>query len=121
MAIDEQLTEHVRAALADTRSVSEVKMFGGIGFMLAGNMVAAASDRGLLVRVGKEAESEALSRPGAELMVMNGRAMTGYIRVERARLDRRAVKSWVRLASAFVETLPPKKKTAKSKRKGKAK
>jgi TfoX/Sxy family transcriptional regulator of competence genes len=117
MTVDDKLTDHVRAALAGASPLREVKMFGGIGFMLSGNMIAAASDRGLLVRVGKDAESEALSRPGAQPMIMNGRTMPGYIRVEGAGLDARAVKSWLRLARAFVETLPPKKTTAKAKRK----
>jgi TfoX/Sxy family transcriptional regulator of competence genes len=92
-------------------------MFGGIGFMLNGNMIAAASDRGLLVRVGKEAEEAALTRPGARVMVMNGRAMSGYIQVERDLLDGRAVKSWVRLARSFVETLPAKNTAAAKKNK----
>jgi TfoX/Sxy family transcriptional regulator of competence genes len=115
--IDEKLMERVRNALASSRAVTEVKMFGGIGFMLAGNMVAAASDRGLLVRVGKDAEAEALSRPGAAPMIMNGRKMAGYIRVGSA-LDARSVRAWLKLACAYVETLPPKKKaTAKATRK----
>ena len=53
MAIDERVAGQVRAALADAASVREVKMFGGLGFMLNGHMVAASSDRGLLVRVGE--------------------------------------------------------------------
>ena len=118
MSMDDALCELVRAALAGVDSVREVKMFGGIGFMLAGNMVAAASDRGLLVRVGPDAESVALSRAGAAPMIMRGRKMAGYIRVERAGLDARNVKSWLKLARAFVETLPPKKKT-RAKRKPK--
>ena len=117
MTMDDKLTNQVRAALAGATPLREVKMFGGIGFMLVGDMIAAASDRGLLVRVGKDAESEALSRPGAQPMIMNGRTMPGYVRVERARLDARAVRSWLRLARAFVETLPPKKTAAKPKRK----
>ena len=118
MAIDEKLATHVRAALADATRVHEVKMFGGIGFMLNGNMVAAVSDRGLLVRVGERGQAEALGRPGADPMVMNGRKMKGYIRIKTA-LDARSVKSWLRLARAFVETLPPKpakKPAAKRKR-----
>jgi TfoX/Sxy family transcriptional regulator of competence genes len=115
MAIDEKLANQVRAALADASPVREVKMFGGLGFMLNGNMIAAVSDRGLLVRVGEPGEAEALGRPGAELMVMNGRAMKGYVRVKTA-LDARAVKSWLRLARAFVETLPAKKTATRSKR-----
>lgn len=114
MAIDEELSAQVRSALANESEVSEIKMFGGIGFMLSGNMLAAASDRGLLVRVGEAAEEKALSRPGAKLMVMNGRAMTGYVRVDSATLDARKVQAWLRMARAFVSTLPPKKKKKKS-------
>jgi len=114
MAIDQKLTDHVRAALSDAKPVREVKMFGGIGFMLNGNMVAATSDRGLLVRVGEPGELEALTRPGAEPMLMNGRKMKGYIRVK-GTLDARSVKAWLRLARAFVETLPAKQATAKAK------
>jgi TfoX/Sxy family transcriptional regulator of competence genes len=115
MAIDEKLAGHVRAALADASSVREVKMFGGLGFMVNGNMIAAASDRGLLVRVGEQHEAEALTRPGAELMLMNGRTMRGFIRVKTA-LDARSVKSWLRLARSFVDTLPAKKAATKPKR-----
>jgi TfoX/Sxy family transcriptional regulator of competence genes len=116
MAIDEKLAAHVRAALTGASPVREVKMFGGIGFMLNGNMIAAASDRGLLVRVGEQHEAEALARPGAEPMVMNGRAMKGFVRVKAA-LDARSVKSWLRLARTFVETLPAKTTAVKPKRK----
>lgn len=120
MAIDEKLAQHVRTALAEASQVSEIKMFGGLGFMLNGNMVAATSHRGLLVRVGEPGEAEALARPGAEPMLMRGRAMTGYIRVQGA-LDARAVKSWVRLARAFVETLPPKRASKANGKKAPAK
>lgn len=106
MAIDEKVATYVRDALADATAVSEVKMFGGIGFMLNGNMVAAASHRGLLLRVGAASMPEALAR-GAEQMVMNGRTMKDYARVTET-LDGRSVQRWLRLARAFVETLPPK-------------
>jgi TfoX/Sxy family transcriptional regulator of competence genes len=107
MALDEKLTAHVRAALAGASSLREVQMFGGIGFILNGNMIAAASDRGLLVRVGEQQQAEALARPGAEPMVMGGRTMKGYIRVKTG-LDGRTVKAWMRLARAFVDKLPAK-------------
>jgi TfoX/Sxy family transcriptional regulator of competence genes len=115
MAIDEKLADRVRVALADSSSVHEVKMFGGLGFMLNGNMVAAASHRGLLVRVGELGEAEALAR-GAQPMLMNGRKMKGFVRVT-GTPDARAVKSWLRLARAFVETLPAKKRAPKAKSK----
>lgn len=116
MAIDEKQADQVRAALADAGSVREVKMFGGLGFMLNGNMVAASSDRGLLVRVGEDNVSAALAR-GAQSMIMNGRQMKGFVRVT-GTPDARAVESWLRTARAFVETLPTKKTTKpKGKRK----
>ena len=107
MAIDEKLASQLRAALGDAKQVREVPMFGGLCFMLNGNMLAASSDRGLLVRVGEAGEAKALGKPGAELMVMGGRPMRGYIRVN-GTLDGRAVTAWLNLARAFVETLPPK-------------
>jgi TfoX/Sxy family transcriptional regulator of competence genes len=119
MAIDEALAGRVRAALADASAVSEVKMFGGLGFLLNGNMVAAASHRGLLVRVGEAGLADALAR-GAQPMVMNGRQMKGFVWVP-ATSDARAVKSWLRGARTFVETLPVKKAAAKPKGKKKRK
>lgn len=118
MAIDEALAKRVRAALADAGPVREVKMFGGLGFMLNGNMVAAASHRGLLVRVGEAGVTDALAR-GAQPMIMNGRQMKGFVWLP-ATSDARAVKSWLRLARAFVATLPAKD-AAQPKAKGKRK
>ena len=119
MAIDEKVAGHVRTALADAASVREVKMFGGLGFMLNGNMVAASSDRGLLVRVGELGAAEALAR-GAQPMIMNGRKMKDYVWVT-GTTDGRAVKSWLRLARAFVETLPAKTAAKKAAKKPKSK
>ena len=103
-----ELAAGVRAALAGTGNIAEVKMFGGIGFMLNGNMVAAASKRGLLVRVGKDAQGQALAQPGARPMVMRGRPMDGYVYLDPPAIDEAAVRNLLRLAVAFVQTLPPK-------------
>ena len=113
MAVDEGLAERMRAALAETGAIREVKMFGGLCFMLNGNMVAGTSKRGLLVRVGKEQQSAALARPGAKLMEMTGRPMEGYVFVDPPPSDDRLLQEWLALAVAFVKTLPPK--AAKSK------
>jgi len=118
MSFEEDLAASVRAALARAGDVREVRMFGGIGFMLNGNLVVAASRRGLLARVGKDQQRDALARPGARPMVMRARTMEGYIYVDPPALaDRAAVKPWLQLALAFVRTLPPKaaakKKAAK--------
>ena len=118
MTADEDLLTKVRASLAGAGAISEVKMFGGIAFMLAGNMVAAVSSRGLLVRVGKERAAEALARPGAQPMEMRGRIMQGYVRVDPQALTDRALKTWLVEASEFVRSLPPKAAAAKRKARG---
>jgi hypothetical protein len=119
------LAARVRASLAGVAGVHEVRMFGGIGFMLKGNMLAAASKRGLLLRVGKERQADALSRPGARPMEMRGRVMEGYVYVDPPALTGGATETWLRLALAFVQTLPPKASGAKpaqnARKKGKQK
>ena len=116
MAVDEDLVERMRAALAGAGAVREVKMFGGMCFMLNGNMVAGASKQGLLVRVGKDRHGEALARPGAKPMEMKGRPMEGYVFVDPAPRDARALRGWLDLAVAFVNTLPPKLAKSKPRR-----
>ena len=118
MRPDDELAVRVRAALASTRALHEVRMFGGIGFMLNGNMVAAASRQGLLLRVGKDRQDEVLARPGARPMEMRGRAMDGYVYVDPLALTGGDIEVWLRPALDFVETLPPKasgEKTARTK------
>ena len=114
MAVDEHLAERMRAVLGGTGAVREVRMFGGLCFMLNGNMVAGTSKRGLLVRVGKEQHADALARPGAKPMEMAGRPMAGHIFVDPAPRDERTLRDWLELAVAFVETLPPKAPKSKS-------
>jgi TfoX/Sxy family transcriptional regulator of competence genes len=116
MPLDQDLAANVRAALPDSGVVREVKMFGGTGFMLDGNLVAAASKRGLLLRVGKDRQPAALARPGARPMEMRGRFMEGYVYVDPIVLDDAALRAWLRLALAFVQTLPAKPPGQKSKR-----
>jgi TfoX/Sxy family transcriptional regulator of competence genes len=110
------LAQRVRAALAGAGDIREVKMFGGIGFMLNGNMVAAASRRGLLLRVGKERQAEALLWSGTRPMEMRGRVMEGYVYVDPPALRDADIESRLRLACAFVRTLPAKAKEAKAPR-----
>jgi TfoX/Sxy family transcriptional regulator of competence genes len=111
----EDLADAVRHALVGLGSgkIREVRMFGGTGFMLNGNLLVGASDRGLLVRVGKNSQREALERPGARPMIMRGRTMEGYVYVDPPKLTSLAVKSWVRMAVSFVSTLPAKASAAK--------
>jgi TfoX/Sxy family transcriptional regulator of competence genes len=108
MALDEDLAERMRAILAGTGAVREVRMFGGLCFMLNGNMVAGTSKRGLLVRVGKDQHSRALARADAKPMEMSGRPMAGYVFIDPPPRDERTLRDWLELGVAFVNTLPPK-------------
>jgi TfoX/Sxy family transcriptional regulator of competence genes len=96
-------------------------MFGGIGFMLNGNMVALVSKRGLLLRVGKDRHRHVLALPEARPVEIRGRPMEGYVYVDPLIPDNGALKTWLGEASTFVKTLPPKTADRKSARKGKQK
>ena len=88
----------------------EKKMFGGIGFMLRGNMAIGTTAKGdLLVRIDPGKQAEALARPGAYQMHMGERPMTGFIAVDaEGTADEDALKDWIAYAMKFAETLPPK-------------
>lgn len=121
MTVKDELLADIRAALAGAGPLSEVRMFGGVGFMLNGNMAAAVSKRGLLVRVGKERYAEALAQPEARPVEMRGREMEGYVRIDPEALATDKVKIWLTRAAAFAGALPPKATGAKPKRKGQRK
>lgn len=108
MTTETSLADAVRRLLAGSGTIREVKMFGGIGFMLDGNMVAAVSKRGLLLRIGKDGHAAALEKPGVRPMEMRGRVMEGYVYVDPEALGRGRLKAWIGQAATFVTTLPPK-------------
>jgi TfoX/Sxy family transcriptional regulator of competence genes len=118
MTTEEKLVGDVRAYLASMGQITEVQMLGGDSFMVNGNIVAAVSKRGLLLRVGKDRHRDALARAGARPMEMRGRVMEGYVYVDPATLDTSALKTWLDDALVFVKTLPPKP-ASKTARKGK--
>ncbi|HUJ99117.1 MAG TPA: TfoX/Sxy family protein [Stellaceae bacterium] len=117
MPLDEDLAARLRALLAGADAVHEVRMFGGLCFMLNGNMLAGTSKRGLLVRVGRDQYSEAMKRPDAKPMEMTGRLMEGYVFVDPPPHDERVLRDWIQLAVAFVKTLPPKLAKSRPRRK----
>lgn len=105
---DDRMIARLRTALAGL-PVTELKMFGGMCFMLSGNMLVGTSKRGLLVRVGKDAHAAALALPHATTMEMGGRSMQGYVFVApEGTATAGDLKKWISLARAFVEALPPK-------------
>jgi TfoX/Sxy family transcriptional regulator of competence genes len=107
---DEELAARIRTLAAGAPAVSEKGMFGGLAFLVGGNMAVAASGQGgLLVRVDPE-ESDALARrAGVETMVMRGRSMRGWLRVDAAAIAGDGeLAEWVGRGIAFARTLPPK-------------
>jgi len=104
------LAERLRRALAGHKKITEKKMFGGTCFLLRDNMLCGSGTQGFLFRVGKDADGEALARPGATGMVHRGRRMQGFIWVDPAACDAKKLKSWIALSESYVATLPPKRK-----------
>jgi TfoX/Sxy family transcriptional regulator of competence genes len=107
---DEALADRIRALLADERELTERKMFGGLAFLIGGNMALAASGQGgLLVRVDPALSDTVVAATNARLMEMNGRRMRGWLRVgpEDVRTKRQLVK-WVELGATHVRSLPAK-------------
>lgn len=109
----EELASRVRAALNGMPAVRETRMFGGIAFMLHDRMMAAASRHGLLLRIGKQREAEALSRMGTRPMVMRDRRMTGYIYVDPRELTAASLQRWLEMAKTHVQSLGPKSPAAR--------
>jgi TfoX/Sxy family transcriptional regulator of competence genes len=106
----EEGTERLRGLLGDDPNITEKKMFGGVAFMLNGNMLCGYTNKGdLMVRVGKELEPEARKLPGAKDMDFTGKKMGGMLFVdEDALAEDEALKQWIALATRFVGALPAK-------------
>ena len=110
MAFDEDLANRIRESLAGEGPITEKRMFGGLAFLLNGNMTVAASHTGgLLARVDPEETDAVLTRQHAARMEMRGRAMDGWIMVDGEGVrTQRELGWWVRRSLAYVKTLPPK-------------
>jgi hypothetical protein len=109
MAYNEGLADDVRARIGDHPALTEKQMFGGIAFMVDGNMAVAVSGDDLMVRVGKDAHDEAVSRPGARTFDMSARPMRGWIAVSPQGLTSdHALGGWVGQGVASAESLPAK-------------
>jgi TfoX/Sxy family transcriptional regulator of competence genes len=109
MAYDEELADRVLSALAGRDGLTERKMFGGVGFMLHGNMCCGVHGENLIVRLGPEDGDRALDEAHTRPFDLTGRPMTGWIFVEPAATDTdAALEAWVDRAVAYVSGLPPK-------------
>jgi TfoX/Sxy family transcriptional regulator of competence genes len=111
MAYDEDLAQRIRELVSREPGVEEKRMFGGLAFLIAGNMAVSASGQGgLLLRCDPE-ETEALSRkPNAAPFVMRGRAMDGWLRVAPEGVRTKAqLERWVSRGVRYARSLPPKR------------
>jgi TfoX/Sxy family transcriptional regulator of competence genes len=110
MAYDEDLAARIRDEVAGEPGVTEMKMFGGLAFLIGGHMAVAASGQGGLLLRCDPADTEALlAETGAAPMVMREKEMSGWLRVDAATVDDdQALRAWVERGTAYARSLPPK-------------
>ncbi|HUA72260.1 MAG TPA: TfoX/Sxy family protein [Solirubrobacteraceae bacterium] len=110
MGFDEDLARRIREQFAGEGGVTEKAMFGGLAFLLRGNMAVGISNGGeLIVRVGPDGTEGALARPHTRPFDMTGRPMKGWIVVAPEGVwTRQQLGAWVRRGVGFAHTLPPK-------------
>src|SRR6266545_8271379 len=110
MAYDEELADRIRELLGEA-DLTEKKMFGGLAFLIGGNMAVAASGQGgVLVRVDPARSDMLVATTGAQLMEMRGRSMQGWLRVGPEDLrTKRELAKWVRIGTAYARSLPVKR------------
>ena len=111
MAYDEDLADRIRELVGRERGLTEKKMFGGLAFLIHGNMsVAASGQGGLLVRVDPAESERLVAKSKASPMVMRGREMAGWLRVSAKDLrTKRQLQKWVELGVGYARSLPPKR------------
>ena len=109
MAYDEALADRVRERLGDNPEITERKMFGGIAFMLSGNMAVGVSKEDLMVRIDPDDQDEALAQPGVRVFDMTGRPTKGWILVApEATGEDNGLQKWIDAGLDFAGSLPPK-------------
>jgi TfoX-like protein len=111
MAYDEDLANCIRKLIAGEPDVTEMRMFGGLAFLIGGNMsVAASGQGGLLVRVEPDTTETLLAEPHARPFEMRGRPMDGWLHIDPEGVEsERQVAPWVKRGVAYARSLPPKR------------
>ena len=111
MAFDERLAQRVRETLGRARSITEQRMFGGLCFLVNGNMCCGVERDRLVVRVGPKQYEQALSKPHARPMDFTGRPLTGFVYVSaKGYRTAASLKAWVSYGLDFAKSLPSKNK-----------
>lgn len=110
MAYDEDLAERIRELTSGEAGLSEMRMFGGLAFLVAGNMAVAASGQGgILVRVDPQESQSLVDRTNAYPMEMRGRPMAGWLRVDAEHVrTKRDLSRWVHKGVKYARSLPAK-------------
>jgi hypothetical protein len=111
MAYDEALAERIRELVAREKGVSEKRMFGGLAFLIGGNMAITASRQGgILVRVGPDQSDKLVATTKASVAILGGRPVAGWLLVDGADVRTKPqLSKWVTLATTFARTLPAKR------------
>lgn len=109
MPYDNNLADRIRTELIGLPGFSEKKMFGGVGFMLHGNMACGVNGNDMIVRVGPDRHEAALAKPHTRVFDMTGKPMSGWIIVESGGVEGDSdLQTWIDQGVAFARTLPPK-------------
>jgi TfoX/Sxy family transcriptional regulator of competence genes len=110
VAYDEELADRIRELVAGETKLTEKKMFGGLAFLVGGNMAIAASGQGgILVRVDPAQSDKLVATTKAHLMEMRGRQMQGWLRVDTEDVrTKRELAKWAQLGTAYARSLPAK-------------
>lgn len=109
MAYDKQLASRIRQYFAGREDIVEKSMFGGLAFMLAGNMCVGATDHRLMARVGPKRYEQVLKNMHATIMDFTGKPLKGFVYVEpEALTSDNNLHQWIEQCEKFVRSLPPK-------------
>jgi TfoX N-terminal domain len=113
MAYDEALAARIRELIGNEPGLSEMKMFGGLAFLVNGNMAVSASGRGgLMLRVDPAESADLVAGSPARVIEMRGRPMPGWLFVETDQLGtKKALSEWVARGVSYARSLPPKSKS----------
>ena len=110
MAYDEELANRIRTEVQDVDGVREMRMFGGLAFLVGGNMAVAASGQsGLMLRVPPDQTEQLAAEPHAGRFEMRGREMNGWLRVDAPGVESdEGLSRWVDIGVRYASSLPPK-------------
>jgi TfoX/Sxy family transcriptional regulator of competence genes len=109
MTYNQKLAQRIREEIKTLPDLQEKKMFGGVGFLIQGNMACGVHGEDLIVRTGPENYQAALSKPHTKPFNMTGKPMSGWIEVDSKGFEAESdLKDWVQLGVKFAKSLPPK-------------